>query len=122
MAHLQFFGCCGLIELASIGQDATPHDSLKSAMINGPFRCAFVIFSVITPRKEVGERLKEYIEKEKLGEVVYQTAPTTNPNSGNDLIVYLWHVNCPRLDDYYLKHNIAEAHRPKPIKTVPSAF
>lgn len=58
-------------------------------------RFKYCIFSQAGRRDRYtyGERFKEFIEKMDFGTVIQTENGNVNPNSGNELVVYLWTIN-----------------------------
>jgi hypothetical protein len=103
-------GCCGVRELAGIGEGNSSEFILRSfcnevytnALFNehqditegnedrGNF--AHVFFTQAGVGKTYGENLASYIQRHGLGNVV-ATPSMLNPNSGNNLKMWVWTVN-----------------------------
>lgn len=62
--------------------------------------CAFLLFSHKASNK-VTQRFAELIEAEKLGDV-WRSEPSKNPNSGNDIVVYVWKVDKDNFKKWYI--------------------
>lgn len=69
------------------GLQNTCKDLLRK--VSGYRRSAFFMFAYPTGAPNHGLKLKNYIEKHKLGEVV-RTKPRHNPASGNDVNAYMY--------------------------------
>lgn len=103
--------CCGLREAGGLSHSRTPTEALKEfweetrtikhEWSSGPVRrnkFRYVIFSG-TSRGKYAEKLKAHIEANKLGEVI-STGYHKNPNSGNQLQVYVWTVDWEAFKKY----------------------
>lgn len=101
--------CCGLKELSGLSSHRSPGAALKTLATrkssywgatstsyeNEPPRtiwAAHVIFTQAGKNAQYGYRLKDYIEKHDLGQVL-ATYAKVNPNSGNPLVTFIWTLN-----------------------------
>lgn len=89
--NLQITSCCGLRDLNGIQEKDTGKLLINFWRMWESRRGAFVLFSDPVDFGN-GERLRKYIEDNKLG-VVYETLEKTNPNSGRLLKVYIWDID-----------------------------
>lgn len=64
--------------------------------------CAFLLFSHKDSNK-VTQRFAALIEAEKLGDV-WRSEPANNPNSGNDIVVYVWKVDKANFKKWYVEN------------------
>lgn len=89
--------CCGLSEIAEI-QTEGPVEETAQNIYNSWDGQPLLVFTAVTRGKyyekfyKHGDRLKEFIEKNKLGTVVTSHAKV-NPNSKNTVRAYLWSVS-----------------------------
>ena len=91
MTTVRNTSCCGMSELVNIAKQKTPEEVLlKTSNSIITQKRSFIIFSCPTQDK-IGGELKEYIEKEQLGPV-FESEEVVNPNSNNNLRVYMWTV------------------------------
>lgn len=89
----QIPNCCGIMELGSIVDDASPEDSLMS--FSWGEVAAHVIFSVTsndTARHKKGHDLAKYIKDHGLGDVLVSKAKA-NPGHDGTLKAWLWTPN-----------------------------
>lgn len=99
--------CCGLREIEQLS-GRTPKKSMKlvcNDLINGfdgRTSGAFILFTGIK-RSKYGEKFQEFIEQNELGEVIV-TKEKKNPNSGNNLKVWVWAIEPKKLKKWYLKN------------------
>ncbi|KKK80713.1 hypothetical protein LCGC14_2820730 [marine sediment metagenome] len=112
--------CCGLGELDGIA-NTEPRIIIKhfceatytqgewdgyaggvGRMIPSDFNYALVLFTSVTKRK-YGERLRDYIIKNKLGYVT-KSATKTNPNTKNRINAWLWAIHVKNLEQWYKKN------------------
>ena len=63
---------------------------------------AAVIGANPMPRTEVTKKLWAYIKKHKLGTVM-KTRARRNPNSGNNIVVYVWSIDHTALKKHKVK-------------------
>lgn len=97
MRYSRAMGSCGvrqIYELPSIPASAVKSVKKKFARdylgaVYDP--CAMVCFSDVT-RGSRGTRLADYIAEKKLGPVMASQS-VRNPNSGNLITVWIWHVD-----------------------------
>ena len=96
--------CCGIIELEDICDMSSKESVFKVAdsFFNEDYKSAFIIFTDIN-KKNHGESLRAFIKKNKLGSVTKQRAKK-NPNSGNMIHLFVWHVNENALLKWYKKN------------------
>lgn len=101
-------GCCGIREIGNLGEFATPQEALDSALFSPedePLDRPFVIFSGVVKDSRSGrkplyaQRFAKFLRDNDLGDVSGGIT-RVNPNSGNDLKVYLWTVNQRNLARY----------------------
>lgn len=89
--------CCGFREIYNITTESNPEMVLASVVeednwLSNP-RCSFYFFTDSSAEKyKYGKKLKEYIEKHKLG-TVHETLGKNNPNSSNRVRAYIWTIN-----------------------------
>jgi len=110
MTLINTTSCCGLRELDGIMGDDAPHVTMASIAsqlveIGG----AFVIFSCPVTHDH-GQRLALFIRDNNLGHVI-PSSIRRNPNSGNDLQVWLWEVEIDHLDGWINAYNAREQER-----------
>ena len=95
--------CCGLAEIASIGENANnPEETIKIVcrkMYEQFDKAAFLVFSDIK-KKEAGKNLARYITKNKLG-IVQKSPSRINTNSKNSLAIWTWTINKRNLYNYW---------------------
>lgn len=104
MNVLEDTSCCGVDEITSL--NSKPEQTLLevcedkySAWGDGAVH-AFLIFTDAVKYKH-GAQLEKYIIKHKLG-TIYKTAKSRrNPNSGNQIMVYIWAPNERTLKRWY---------------------
>jgi hypothetical protein len=92
---------CGVSELSQLDED--PDSDLASSMddiLNEG--SPFYLFSDTVDRNR-GERLRTYILKHHLGSVL-RSRVKTNPNSGNDIRVFIWTVDYKKFKSWAIKH------------------
>lgn len=100
MVTLRATSCCGLGELQGITTQKDPKDALMD--IGGrqfSSKRSFILFSCPTTQKH-GKNLQEFIEREDLGKVTVSTSKK-NPNSGNNLKIYLWEVDRRKFNKWF---------------------
>jgi hypothetical protein len=128
--------CCGIVELADIqnkdsveclmelGRDvAQGFYNDKGVYINNQtldphqdLECAFVIFSDANETGYAyGQPLADLIQKEKLGRVS-QVWDKENPNSNNDLTLWVWTPNRKRYIAWFNKQKEAESAPKQPSR------
>lgn len=111
MTRIQHTSCCGVSELSGITDYADPKVILEVAANNrfrdGDANGAYYIFTD-TGRGTYGNRLRKYIEDNKLG-TVSQTKGKRNPNTGNSVILYTWMLNVRGFKAWYRKNYPSEA-------------
>jgi hypothetical protein len=113
--QLRGTSCCGLYELFELNQDRSAEQTLKQFVQKSGYKYkplwtdndeydkpfSHVIFTAAHQRKakfddpehpSYGTRFAEFIKANKLGSVT-ESATTENPNSGNQLRVYVWAVD-----------------------------
>lgn len=116
---LRRFSCCGVKELSGISDHANPLAVLQRyvaevrTMYNRPKGGRFMFtpggahmfFTQAGNGVVYGENLAAYIEKNELGTII-RSPGRVNPNSGNNLIVFLWTLNQKNLKAWVKKHNL----------------
>lgn len=109
--NINYVTCCGIKELHGLNAvngvvppiltNAVEKEIEGIARLRGAHYNAYMFFSDVAGNKG-GPRLKEYIEKNGLGEVV--TMPTRrNFNSGNDITMWIWVVDHEAFDQWTKK-------------------
>ena len=98
MAIARSTACCGINELDGVSY-GSPKESLLAANPSVPF----MFFSVTSSNKKKAEALVSTIKKDKLS-TVRKTRQRRNPNSGNDLIMYMWTINRDKLSAWRNKN------------------
>lgn len=105
MATINGLECCGVNVIDQIA-DQTPKSVIEQvceSKFNQEDDCAFYIFTDI--QKMIwGTALASYIRKENLG-IIRTSVSRVNPNSGNTLKIWIWHVNHTALKSWAKKHN-----------------
>jgi len=98
--------CCGLGEIGGIQDDtekvATPKRVLIEFRENKAYDYPFVIFTAADQAdyvKTAGTKLARFIRAHKLG-TVRQTRWKRNPNSGNNVQIFLWEPNYVNLKHF----------------------
>ena len=99
--------CCGITELSNIVYARSANSAIYDLIKNtsGNFQGAFVVFSEVRYHDNTfkkGDKIKAYIEKNKLGKVIC-TEPKINPNTGGLLKMYTWTVAPRKIHDWFLK-------------------
>lgn len=101
--------CCGVRELSGLSGHRSAAAAIRAFIANAsytpdhiqkgvvyPPRFRFAVFSQASQpmgkQASYGERFATYLTKMKLGEVT-ETATHVNPNSGNNLKVWVWAVD-----------------------------
>jgi hypothetical protein len=79
--------CCGLKELLGVSYDSPRTLAVEAGNAGVPF----LVFSDVATRG-TAQKFAAYIRKHKLGTCA-TTRKAINPNSGNQLKVYLWRVD-----------------------------
>lgn len=100
MSDVQSLYCCGIKELHGIQDGETPEELLEQEGFSILNSCAFVIMSdaEMNDRKKgkkahaEGRAMRAFIRKNKLG-TLQTIRSKMNPNSGNRVQMYVWHVN-----------------------------
>lgn len=103
--------CCGIAELGHIRDDFGPEDSLMS--VDYEELGAHVVFSVTsadTNRHAIGRKLADFIQKNKLGEVV-ETKGARNPGHDGTLKAWIWTPNKKALKSWQAKMRKAKPER-----------
>jgi len=92
--------CCALTEIAGIQNDEqeTPQDVLFGLASEEVYLSAITFFTTARTH-ERGHRLVDAIHKYKLG-TVYTTPTVANPNSGNRVQLFIWHVDIPKWREF----------------------
>ncbi len=94
--------CCGIREADGI-QGARSVEEMMLGICQSYYEesedSAFIFFSCTT-KYQKGEMLQRFIKKNNLGEVV-KMGPSNNPNSGNNLKMFMWQVDQRELKKYY---------------------
>lgn len=103
MSDVLGLACCGIKELEGIIEDDDPVDSIKSYVTSG-WSGAFVVYSDISDDFRIGENLTDYIRTQELGTVQSQTSH--NPNSGNELRMYVWKIDRTKLAEWAVRHKL----------------
>lgn len=103
-----YINCCGIREISSLSYYRGPKaamigfcDQVYSRLLGNPphtymsndnsnFR--YAVFSQAGARGAYGQRFAAYITENNLGEVI-ETGRHVNPNSGNQLKVFVWTVD-----------------------------
>lgn len=119
--------CCGVKEiggLRNIGNTPGTFDGFErelrifvSSYKDGNITNAYFIFTAVVQHGSppYGEAFKAFILKNNLGEV-QETSVNKNPNSGNQLRVYLWTVDQRNLKAWYTAAAVAAVPLPAPPK------
>lgn len=103
--NLRGMSCCGVKEITEV--DAPP-----KAIINGivddifgenGMDCAFLIFTDAL-REGNGRKFKNYILKNELGTVI-ESGRKENPNSGNNIRVWIWTPDMKKLKEIYKEND-----------------
>lgn len=73
----------------------------------------FAIFSHRSNGSEVGgtqtcKKIKEFIETNNLGKVM-ESDTEKNPNSGNDIQIYIWNINWPAVEKFMADTKLKQA-------------
>ena len=113
MVNIRQLQCCGVKEIIGLSNVSTAEykeviKRLALSIFHEDHGCAFYLFSQATNsddpktsttnKVKYGEKFREFIESEKLGTVI-ETATEINPNSFNNLKVWLWTVDRDRLTE-----------------------
>lgn len=93
MIRIMHTNCCGIKEIHNITglKPKTIVDEVTRQWRDGSRRTAFFFFSTVSTVK-AGKALAAYIEEKKLG-VVTKMPTKRNPNSGNQLDMWVWAVD-----------------------------
>ena len=90
--------CCGVREITNLHGSTTPELALKKFCVGagidksyGP-RFRHAIFTEAGTRSKYGKNFKAFIMDNNLGEVA-QSVSKRNPNSGRNVIVYVWTID-----------------------------
>ncbi len=114
---LRRFSCCGVKEISRISYYPNPLAVLKRYVadvrimygrpIPRPFTPggAHLFFTQAGKGRTYGENLAAYIEANNLGTII-RSPGRVNPNSGNNLIVFLWTLNQKNLKAWVAKHKV----------------
>lgn len=101
MSRINTTSCCGLRELEGIMEHEDPKDCLMAIgarLIE--IETAFVVFTC-PENEDYGQELKQYINANDLGNVIQSTS-RFNPNSDNDLIMWVWEIEMSEFEDWFL--------------------
>lgn len=92
-------GCCGVRELFNLGAlSKTTILRVAQAIREESLNAAYYMFADRASNGN-GARLARYIKKHELGDLI-ETPPTHNPQSGHDLIVWLWKLDQDAIAEY----------------------
>lgn len=133
--HVRRLTCCGVFEISELCFHKSPREAMTAfvqvvlgpshGILYNPSRFAYVMFTAAGKEKPLvyGEKFKAYIVKEGLGTVV-ETGVNLNPNSNNQLKVFLWTVNHPALAAWAVKYKVEVNNGPggtgQEVQAVPS--
>ncbi len=96
-------GCCGIRELYSLGGPSGNIIRQVHHAINNSYDAAYYLFADRATGQEgatnSGPHLAKYITKYKLGSL-HKTPPTPNPQSGHELVVWLWKIDKPAINAF----------------------
>lgn len=114
MAYLHALECCGIQELANIGdndnldgllmeiRNRLTYDLNGSGGVKYGFETGAVVFTEAGRGNDYGRRLAKEIVKNKLGTVT--AAPVyTNPNTSRAIRAFIWSFNKTALSAYLVK-------------------
>lgn len=113
-----YINCCGIREISGLSHHKTPECALRSFgeiygrdSIYGVSRDRFryALFSQ-AGRSKYGERFKNFILENKLGDVIETVGRHINPNSGHVLKAYIWTINHEAVKAYLKRE--ASTERP----------
>lgn len=87
--------------LQQIYWEAIDRDEINSVdwRNDGLLNFAFMMFSGVI-KENYAQKFKKYLLDNKLGEVI-ETKTKTNPNSNNDIRVYVWTINRKTYSQWY---------------------
>lgn len=119
------YKCCGFREIHCLGQYRAPGMAMRDFLTTlmgalpadqlgvrtGRFR--YVMFAQAHKQSTYGDRFKAFIEKNKFGTVM-ETGWNVNPNSSNDLKLFLWTIDWGPLREWAAKHILVPARAPQP--------
>jgi hypothetical protein len=103
--------CCGLREISGLSDHCDSAEAMQafcgSVIFSGYLRCSHAIFSeargMLMNDGPYGERFAAYIRRHNLGTVT-ASKRVENPNSGNQLKVWVWTINKRNLRAWARKH------------------
>ena len=89
--------CCGVIEIHGIDEIEDTNAVIRQfCEAHSEPDCGACLFtSVVRGKYTEGDKLKAFIRKNKLGKVIGMCV--RNPNTDNNVKMYLWQVNWDRL-------------------------
>lgn len=106
MAYTYRLECCGIAELDGISAER-PETIIKQLFRDmycyGEFNGTYAVFSNAI-RFKSGNALARFIRVNKLGSVQAAGRPKRNPNSGNQLKVWMWSINRRALERWAQKN------------------
>lgn len=109
--------CCGVMEAHGIGEGHTPHESLKRMLsYNGQQvpSCAHITFtSVERDGLTYGRDFADFIKSSHLGTIT-EGAVCPNPNTSNNVKVWIWHLDRDALKAWWGKHATTYIQPPLP--------
>lgn len=94
------FNCCGIREIAYLADHRSPAEAVetfKDRTREKNFR--YVVFSQAFKSARYGMKFAAYIKEQGLGEVS-ETSWNINPNSKNQLKVWVWAVDWKKLEGW----------------------
>lgn len=105
--YMNQLSCCGVREICGLGEDQSATKSMESFLVaTAPYdgsvmrrdRFRYVIFTSIN-KSRYGQRFAGHIRANNLGEVT-EIGPAVNPNTSNQLTVWVWTVDHDNLKKY----------------------
>lgn len=105
---LERLECCAVAEYDGLEPDTKDNlrNIFESWFIDRDFNGTFILFTDVSSRNyQRGDSLTELIRAKKLGSV-RTLGPKKNPNSTNDVKVYLWMVDIDMFKEYAKKNNL----------------
>ena len=109
--------CCGCREIDGLA-NRSPKKALQQIYFeaidredinsnDGLLNFVFIIFTGVI-KENYAQKFKKYLLDNKLGEVI-ETKTKTNPNSYNDIRVYVWTINRKAYGQWYEENRPTEA-------------
>ena len=113
MAETQWMACCGILEVMHLRESAPKQTLIDICNYDHHYNYEeelpklqhhpYVIFTDHIDMK-YGKNFAKFIKKNRLGIITYSSKAKLNPNSGNNIRMWVWSVNWRAVKIYLEKH------------------